>query len=248
MVSGKERGDLLVPTGFMLPGFEYREEFFEEGRQHCVFWSPTGYAVDQRMIKQEVVVYREIGEPGFGVEAGIDAGGSWWERDRLIRASSGNAGENLRWIGDEVAKVEDTHFVVLAAEMQREFERGLEFAVELKSMFLARFPGYNQVFDRYNELKRVMFVKDLQEVIVWRIDRGEFSVSVGEVARIEPGEEYDMRVFTYEGGKYWCHDETAVWYPTRKRTVAYNPDDTVGRTYMLQLSFATLGKYLNKRR
>lgn len=248
MTLGKERKDQLVPTGFMLPGFIHREESVSETRLQCVFWSPTGYVIGQRMINEQVVIEEETGERGFGVEVGVDAGGNWLERNRLIRLHSGDAIENLELIKDKVTKLKNMYFEALATMMQREFERGLEFVVELKSIFLVRFPDYNQVLNRYDELKMVMFVKDLEEVIILQISRGEFAICVSEVEKIKPGDECDRNIFAYEGQNYWCHDMVAVWYPTEKRHIAYDPDDTSRRTEMLGLSLDTLENYLDKKR
>ncbi len=244
----EEEKDLrpFVSGDFNLPGFE-RKDIIVASEQTCVFLGTSGHKIGPREIQKQVLVVREIGELDVKVEAGIDAGGRWWNRRRLTKVY-GDIDCHLPLVQEAVVELEEMgYFDELINEMQKEYERGQNFVGELIPAFLSRFPEYDLVINRFERYKKIMFVESgFQRAIDWRIGSGEFSVSVGEVREVLPDEEVDRYAFTADGRSYWAHDFRGVWYPTKTRNTAYNIDDTDRRAELLQQSFDTLDNFLEQ--
>lgn len=247
LVEGEKDPRPFISGDFNLLGFE-REDVVKGSEQFCIFLGATGHKIDSREIQKQVLVIREIGERAVEVEAGVDAGGLWYIRQRLRKVYE-NISYHLPWVQETVERLERVgHFDKLADEMQKEYESGQNFVSELIPAFLNRFPEYDVVINRFERYKNVMFVGGgfQQRAIEWKIDPGEFAVAVGEVREVLPDEEVDIYEFALDRKRLWAHDFRAVWYPTKDRDTAYSIEDTDRKSELLQLSFDTLESFLER--
>jgi hypothetical protein len=245
---GKEDPRPFVPRNFELPGFA-RQDIIDSGWQYCVFSANTGQRIRPGEIHNQALLTRAVGEPGIEIEAGVEAGGDWWVRRRLVKdykRSTVNP-SMLQEMQGEIGELRRAGcFGRWASGMREEYEIGRSFIDdELLPAVSGRFPRYSAPIDRFDRHKFIMFItKDYPlRGMIWRIGPCEFAVSIPEISKVLPDEEIDIHAFKTGGKLFQAHDFHAVWYPTRDRDTTFSEGDTNRRTKLLHECLNTIVSY-----